>query len=182
MIGPAGAGSGPPSCNSTARDEEDAPFSPSGELTGTPSGKGEQLMLLNGKSTEDADPDSYELSLALSGWLVRISRGGFGRPALEVHGRDGLVDAATASVVGPALLRGARSGRRSGRSWSLAWGQFPPGTSEPKIVFRRGQKIRVIRPILLPDRFWVAETDAVFRSVTVTVGHVWTVGRVTERP
>ncbi|MFB4300960.1 hypothetical protein [Actinomadura sp. NTSP31] len=137
-------------------------------------------MLLNGKSVSDGagDSDPHELSLPLSGWLLRIARGTGRRPALEVYSGAGFEDVSVAAVMGPALLRGARRGRRLGRPWSLAWGQIPLSTDAVEVVFRRRQRSVPARPAVLLDRFWVAEVGLACRSVTVRAGQVQATARV----
>ncbi|WP_026410869.1 hypothetical protein [Actinomadura oligospora] len=137
-------------------------------------------MLPDGKSTSDGagGSDPYELSLPLSGWLLRIARGTGRRPALEVYSRTGCEDVSAAAVIGAALLRGTRRGHGSGRPWSLAWGQVPLDADTVHVVFRRRQESVIARPVLLLGLFWVAEVDSGFRSVTVSAGPVRATARV----
>ena len=137
-------------------------------------------MLLHGKSISDGagDSDPHELSLPLSGWLLRSARGTGRRPALEVYSVSAFEDVSVAAVTGPALLRGARRGRRLGRSWSLAWGQIPLSADAVEVVFRRRQQSMRARPTVLLDRFWVAEVGLACRSVTVRAGRVQATARV----
>ncbi|GAA4636378.1 hypothetical protein GCM10023196_085870 [Actinoallomurus vinaceus] len=110
--------------------------------------------------------------LPASGWELRVGRGSRRRPALEVHTGDGLIDVAVARGVDTALIRGAVSGR----GWSIAWGELPPG-GEVLVEFHAGRSVLKAPAVTIAGAFWVAEVPKRFRSVVVTTA----VGRVSHR-
>lgn len=123
--------------------------------------------------TSIVETDLPEVSLAVSGWELRVGRGSRWRPALEVHTGDGLIDVAVAGGLDSGLLRGALRGRRrDGRAWALAWGHLADGErTAPSVAFQTGRAGRDIRQAtaqVIADSFWVAEMPGSYRSVTVS--------------
>ncbi|MCW2912646.1 MAG: hypothetical protein JWN52_714 [Actinomycetia bacterium] len=119
--------------------------------------------------TDVLDLETPSLTLALSGWLIRAAEGAGGRPALEVHSRERLVDVSVATPLVTDLLRG---GRRS-PTWSVAWGQLPPhlwrdpkAKVEVRFAYRAWRRASLqVGSLVVGGAYWVAEAPGDFRTV-----------------
>ncbi|MFF4038460.1 hypothetical protein [Streptomyces sp. NPDC001816] len=125
-------------------------------------------MLLKSKSIDDgfAGTDLRELSLPLSGWSLRISRRDRGRATLAVYDTEGsCVDAMVSSFLAPTLLRDAWWGERDDQCWTLAWGKVPDNVQDVRVAFRQSRRCHPVPPVIIAERFWVAETTGRYRHV-----------------
>lgn len=127
-------------------------------------------MLLRSNSPDDSftSTGSREVLLPLSGWSLRIDHSSGRLPSVAVHDSDGnCVDAMTPSLLAPTLLRDAWSGEHHGRPWTLAWGKGHVDMADFHVVFHLARHVRPVRPLIVADRFWVAETEDRYKHVTV---------------
>ncbi|MFE0510755.1 hypothetical protein [Streptomyces sp. NPDC058964] len=125
-------------------------------------------MLLKSKSIDDSyvGTDLRELFLPLSGWSLRIGRSGEGLPALAVYDTAGnCVDAMASSFLAPTLLRDVWRGEHNGQLWTLAWGKVPTHVEDVHVAFRLPRRVHPVPPLIVADRFWVAETAGRYKYV-----------------
>ncbi|MEU9479541.1 hypothetical protein [Streptomyces sp. NPDC048191] len=125
-------------------------------------------MLLKSKSIDDgfAGTDMRKLSLPLSGWSLRIGRSSERRTSLAVYDSAGdCVDAMVSSFLAPTLLRDACHGERDGQHWTVAWGKVPRHVEDVHVAFRQPRRVLPVPPIIVANRFWVAETTGRFKHV-----------------
>ncbi|MFB7645993.1 hypothetical protein ACFC0S_33970 [Streptomyces sp. NPDC056084] len=130
-------------------------------------------MLLKTKSIDDgfAGTDLRKLSLPLSGWSLRIGQSGQERLALAVYDNEGnCVDAMASSLLSPTLLRDVWHGERRGQHWTLAWGKVPNDVEDVHVAFRQPRRVLPVPPVIIANRFWVAETADRYRHVAAFAG------------
>ncbi|MFB7916761.1 hypothetical protein [Streptomyces sp. NPDC056061] len=106
-------------------------------------------MLLKSKSIDDsfAGTDMRQLFLAAQR-LVRADR-----PERRK------------AYLAPTLLRDAWRGEQDGQHWTVAWGKVPHRVEDVHVAFRQARRVLPVPPIVIANRFWVAETTGCFKHV-----------------
>ncbi|MFF2962494.1 hypothetical protein ACFVT1_26970 [Streptomyces sp. NPDC057963] len=78
------------------------------------------------------------------------------------------------SFLAPTLLRDVWWGERNGRRWTLAWGKVPDNVQDVHVAFRQSRRRRPVPPVIIAERFWVAETTGRCRHVAACAdGSAW---------
>jgi hypothetical protein len=132
------------------------------------------------------------LQISRMPWLVRISGGTTGWPAMEVYAADDLLDVVVATPLAAGILRGSRRAAWDGLPGAIAWGRMPADGAGVAVHFARhrfgrrpgspaqrtdrgGRPDRERYPggicpaqvSVVGERFWVATADGRFDSATV---------------
>jgi hypothetical protein len=111
-------------------------------------------------------------------WSVRISGGVSARLAMEIYEVETLLDVVVVTSLAAEQLRGARRMVWNGRHRAIAWGRLPADDAEVTVRFSRGRLGRSrarlagmehaaeVTPV--GERFWTAEAEGRFDTVTVS--------------